>query len=51
MRSIQAPHPDGLSFHVKASTAEMERKVTIERTEAGLEIARQRRSRNFAKLH
>lgn len=30
-------------FHVMASLAEMERELTIERTRAGLEVARQRR--------
>ena len=33
-------HSSGRFFHVMASLAEMERELTIERTRAGLEVAR-----------
>ena len=32
---------DRLFFHVMASLAQMERELTVERTRAGLEVARQ----------
>jgi DNA invertase Pin-like site-specific DNA recombinase len=40
--SIDTSTPSGrFFFHVMASLAEMERELTIERTRAGLEVARQ----------
>jgi DNA invertase Pin-like site-specific DNA recombinase len=40
--SIDTGTPSGrFFFHVMASLAEMERELTIERTRAGLEVARQ----------
>jgi len=42
--------PEGrLFFHVMASLAEMERELTVERTRAGLEVARQRRRKGGCK--
>lgn len=39
--SIDTATPSGRFFHIMASLAEMERELTIERTRAGLEVARQ----------
>jgi Site-specific recombinases, DNA invertase Pin homologs len=39
--AIDTGTPSGRFFHVMASLAEMERELTVERTRAGLEVARQ----------